>query len=146
MTAPVTIWLPGPVRGWERPRFDRRSGRVFNSDAMRRYELALKQAGQLSMGGRAPLVGPLAVDIVALLVVPKSWSKKDRAAALAGTLRPEVKPDFDNVTKMVDGLNKVVWADDVQVCDSSISKRYAELEGLHITVRPAAPAPPLVSP
>lgn len=80
-----------------------------------------------AMRGRAPLVGPLALIVTAVIAVPKSWSKKDTAAALAHDIRPDVKPDFDNIAKMVDGMKGIVWVDDKQVVDGRQLKWYGAL-------------------
>jgi len=146
VTAPVTIWLPGPPRGKGRPRHTK-TGRTYTDSATRAYEAALQYVGRRAMAGREPLQGPLAVDLVALFTPPVSWSKRKLAQAHAGELRPMGSvSDIDNLAKSIDGLNGVVWIDDAQVVDLSASKRYSAVAGLHITVRPAAPAPPLVSP
>jgi Holliday junction resolvase RusA-like endonuclease len=55
--------------------------------------------------------------------VPVSWPKKKQA--LANTLYPTVKPDVDNVVKLVmDALNGVAWVDDKQVVSLSVLKEY----------------------
>lgn len=76
----------------------------------------------------APAQGPVDIEIMAYLPVPKSWSKKKQAAALAGDLRPDKKPDIDNLVKnLFDVMTQMqFWQDDVQVCDLWITKRYAE--------------------
>lgn len=49
---------------------------------------------------------------------------------------PTKKPDADNVLKAVfDGMNGVVWVDDVQACGVVLRKRYAETPGVTVVVR-----------
>ena len=44
-----------------------------------------------------------------------------------GQLVPSVKPDLDNISKIIlDALNKVAFNDDKQVAQLSITKRYGE--------------------
>ena len=68
--------------------------------------------------------------------VPASWSKRKQAMALAGTVYPTSKPDIDNVEKILfDGLNGIVWKDDVQVVDVVKRKRYGATPGVQMTIR-----------
>lgn len=41
---------------------------------------------------------------------------------------------------MMDSLNEVVWKDDAQVVEATISKRYSDIPSLKITVREIAPS------
>lgn len=83
------------------------------------------------MKGRKPLEGPLAVRIFVMLPVPKSWSNKQRDAALTGMTRPISRGDFDNYAKAVcDSLNKIVYLDDSQIVTALIVKEYAERPGI----------------
>jgi Holliday junction resolvase RusA-like endonuclease len=61
--------------------------------------------------------GPLVLGVKAFLPVPKSKPKKFRAAALAGSIRPTVKPDLDNLLKNIkDCMTSMnFWNDDRQV-------------------------------
>ena len=127
----VDIFLPGEPIGKGRPRFA--MGRTYTPPATVAYEYALKTEAALAMRqtGLEPFEGPVAVKVVAYFSIPKSWSKTRRAGAYLHT----TKPDLDNVLKMLDALNGVVWLDDAQVCEATVSKRYTTDEpGLQITV------------
>ena len=90
------------------------------------------------MEGRAPLEGPLSASMVVQLPVPASWSRKKRADALAGIIRPTSKPDADNYAKAaLDAFNQIVFVDDSQVVDLSVRKIYAETPRLVVTVEAA---------
>lgn len=106
----------------------------------RRYESNLKFVAQETMGDRAPIEGPLKVCVFASFPVPASWSKKKQAAALAGEIRPTTKPDADNLMKVLDALNQVVWRDDSQIVDGFVRKFYSETPGLIVTIETLAPA------
>lgn len=72
---------------------------------------------------------PVGVTITACFGIPKSASKKARAAMLGGQTYPTKKPDMDNVVKIVlDALNGFAWHDDAQVIDLHISKIYTDRE------------------
>lgn len=136
MSVPILIRLAGEPKGKGRPRFVKQTGRAFTPAATRSYEAALRFAAQEAMGERAPLDGPLAVTIIAGFPIPASWSKHKRAQAAAGLIWPTVKPDADNLAKMLDALNEVVWRDDKQAVDVHIRKRYSAAPNLLISVGP----------
>ncbi len=77
----------------------------------------------------------LSVYINAYFGIPKSWSKKKRELALEGILRPNTKPDCDNISKIVlDSLNKVAFDDDKQVTDLSVHKYYSDEPRVEVTI------------
>jgi Holliday junction resolvase RusA-like endonuclease len=131
---PIVITLAGEPRGKGRPRFVRSTGVAFTPAPTRNYEAALRIAGQQAMAGRPPVEGPLAVNVEATFTVPASWSRRKRTDALAGAVRPTGRPDADNLVKMLDGLNKLVWHDDAQITDLAMVKRYGEVPGLRVEV------------
>lgn len=99
-------------------------------------EKVLAEAAGLWMRGRAPIEGPVALLVHAYKAIPVSWSKTDKAKALAGALLPTSKPDGDNYLKMVqDALNEIVWKDDSQVVDARVIKLYSDEPALRIEVR-----------
>lgn len=130
----ITIRLAGTPKGKGRPRFSRKSGAAFTPAPTRNYEAALRMAGQQEMGARPLLGGPLCVHVVALMPIAASWPKKKQAAAVEGALRPTGKPDIDNIAKMLDALNQVVWADDAQIVRAVIEKRYSTIPSLTVHV------------
>lgn len=136
----ITIELAGEPRGKGRPRFVRATGRAYTPADTARYESHLRLAAQDAMAGRPPLEGPLRVAIVARLPIPESWSRKKRDQARLGMLMPTVKPDADNLVKMIDALNEIVWRDDKQAVDVHVRKVYSDRPALVITVEPAAAA------
>ena len=135
MTSPaIVITVPGQIRGKGRPRFVRATGRTYTPEATRSYEAVLKFAAVEAMAGRAPIEGPVRLLMVATFDVPTSWSKKKRIAALAGDIKPTKKPDADNVIKLTDALNQVVWRDDAQVVECRLIKRYGNQAMLQVQV------------
>ncbi|MEM1505952.1 RusA family crossover junction endodeoxyribonuclease [Domibacillus sp. 8LH] len=81
------------------------------------------------------LEGPLQVTVKVYKPVLKRFSKKKLAEAEAGTLRPVTKPDVDNYVKGIkDALNKVIWNDDSQVVDLTVSKFYSESPRVEVLV------------
>ncbi|RWZ59871.1 RusA family crossover junction endodeoxyribonuclease [Halobacillus fulvus] len=72
------------------------------------------------------LEGPLNVRLKVYKPLLKSFSKKRTREAEAGLYRPVTKPDVDNYAKGIkDALNNVIWKDDSQVVELTISKWYS---------------------
>lgn len=136
MGAPVVITLAGEPKGKGRPRFARATGRAFTPAATRSYEAALRYAAQEAMGDRFPIGDAVVVTVEARMPIPQSWSKKRRAEAAAGRLRATCKPDIDNLVKVIDALNEVVWVDDKQIVKAEVTKVYSDKPALVIQVFP----------
>lgn len=137
----LAFTVPGKPQGKGRPRFVKRGKFVttYTPDETVSYENRIgwyaREAWQREPW---PAGKPLKCAIVAVFPVPASWSKKKAAQALGGALMPTGKPDLDNVAKIVgDGLNAIVWADDSQVVEWTIAKRYGDVAGLTVTVEEA---------
>lgn len=116
---------------------------VYTDAKTRNYEGMLRQEASLAMRGAPLFSGPLTVAVYALFAVPASWSRKKRADALSGLLRPTGKPDCDNIGKEVDSLNGIVWNDDSQIVDMRIVKSYSDKPSLVISVWKYCEAPPI---
>lgn len=136
---PVQFLVPGEPVGKGRPRIGRVGGhaRMFTPEKTANYEGLIALAGTEAMAGRTLLEGAVMVEMRIVLAIPQSMSKKRKAQAIAGELFPTKKPDMDNVIKAIyDGLNGVVWKDDVQVVDAFVRKRYGEVPGVHVRIVP----------
>lgn len=129
----IRIVLPGPPRGWQRTgqRIVSMPGRKpfvvnFTRGETRAEEATLRVTASMAMDGHPPMRGPVEVRMVAYRSVPQSWSRKKQAAALRGEILPDVKPDHDNIAKLLDGLKGIVWQDDAQITDFHFWKRYSD--------------------
>lgn len=140
MSNVIKFTVPGAPVGKGRPKVSTRGGKfakMYTPEKTANYETLVAMAAQQAMVGRALLSGPVEVQMAILLPIPASWSKKKQAAAIAGQVYPTKKPDADNVVKAIfDGINGVVWNDDVQACDIVVRKRYAETPGVQVLVKP----------
>ncbi|GJE26252.1 RusA family crossover junction endodeoxyribonuclease [Methylobacterium organophilum] len=146
MPVSVTIRLPGAPRGKGRHRAQlvQRPGQqprihAHPDQKTEAYEGALRLAAGAAMRGRPLLTGQLDVKIFAFLPIPASWSKRKRLDALERRIRPVGKPDWDNIAKVTDALNHVVWADDAAVVDGVVRKFYAEKPELVVVVTALEP-------
>ncbi len=86
------------------------------------------------MGMGEPFDYPLSVKVEAFMPIPASWSLKKQASAASGEIAPTTKPDSDNIAKMKDALNGVVWRDDSQIVSLLVVKRYSRTPLLRIGV------------
>ena len=140
MSNVIKFTVPGAPVGKGRPKVSTRGGKfakMYTPEKTANYETLVALAAQQAMVGRTLLAGPVEVQMAILLPIPASWSKKKQAAAIAGHVYPTKKPDADNVVKAIfDGINGVVWNDDVQACDIVVRKRYAETPGVQVLVKP----------
>src|SRR5438552_3062300 len=136
MTAPVTIIIGGTAIAKSRARVTRR-GFVYTPAATRKYEAHGRLAAQLAMDGRPPISVPVRAEIVIDLPVPASWSGKRRDAALRGEIRPTTRPDADNYVKAaLDAINAIVVTDDSMIVDLVVTKKYAAVPQLTVTITP----------
>lgn len=136
---PVSFVVPGEAVGKGRPRVSTIGGhtRMFAPQKTANYETLIAMAAQQAMAGRELIGGPVLVEMKILVSVAASWSKKKTAEALAGDVMPTKKPDADNVLKAIcDGINGIVFKDDVQVVNVSLSKRFSETPGVSVRVVP----------
>jgi Holliday junction resolvase RusA-like endonuclease len=137
----IVVELHGAPRGKGRPRFrivTPRGGASFVSaytdSQTKNYETELRKAGLNVMDGRQPLAGALRVHVVAAMPIAPSWPKKKQDLALTGYVRPTTYPDADNIFKILDALNEVVWNDDKQIVQASLEKIYSEHPKLRVEV------------
>jgi Holliday junction resolvase RusA-like endonuclease len=141
----LAFTVPGEVRGKGRPRIVRggKFARLAPDAKTASYEnlVALCAVEAMKAAGMAvqAFQGPVCVNMAARLVPAASASRKARAAMLSGEAPPTRKPDADNVAKIIDALNGIVWRDDAQVVSLFIRKLYAETPGLDVVIRSYAP-------
>ena len=136
----LTFTIPGAPVGKGRPRVTTRGGKfasMYTPEKTVNYEGLVAYSAKAAMAG-APLIdGPASVRLEIVCQIPASWSQKKRSAAIAGQVHPTTKPDIDNVEKAIfDGLNGVVWRDDVQVVEVSKRKRYGDTPCVQVTIVP----------
>ena len=134
----ICFEVPGQPRGKGRPRFVRRGNfvKTYTDAKTVGYEDQVRIYARQAMGSSEPLKTALEAFIYVKLPVPQSYSKKRTEACLSGLERPCKKPDLDNIIKaMMDGMNKIVYDDDVQVISIQAIKRYAINAGVDILIK-----------
>ena len=120
----VEFFVP-EIRGKGRPRFTR-NGHAFADEKTRNYENLVKLLAMQAMkdAGAEVTDKPVKATINAYFEIPKSYSKKKVQAIIDGKEKPLKKPDLDNIIKCVDGCNKIIFNDDVQVYSITAIKSY----------------------
>lgn len=122
--------VDGKPQGKQRPRFSWISKTVYTPTKTAKYEKQIAKAYTDSGGKCIPAECYVSVSVSAFFPVPKSYSKKKREDCLERRLRPDKKPDMDNILKVVlDALNEVAYEDDKQVVELIGRKYYTESDG-----------------
>ena len=128
--------VEGKIRGKERPRFYK--NHAYTPKNTSDYEKAIVIAYRIA-GGRCltkSVNDPVKIRIIAQYAPNKSDTKKLRASKLNNEIPATLKPDNDNILKVVqDALQDgVAFHDDKQVVRSDIIKCYGEDEKLIVDV------------
>lgn len=120
----IEFTVYGKPKGKGRPRFSR-NGHAYTPDDTRDYEEEVRIAF-IAAGGRVIANDdPVAITISAYYPIPKSARKSIQAQMRDNVLLPMVKPDWDNVGKIIcDALNGVAWKDDTQIVNAIVQKWY----------------------
>lgn len=139
---PLVFSMAGTPRGQGRPRATARGGfaTVYKDGKSRAYEKSVGEIAKAAMGEAPPFEGPLSVSLRFRLQPPKSMTKKMRAAVLAGEQAYVGAYDIDNLVKAIlDGCNKIAFADDKQVMRLFATKVAHERPGVDVRIEPLAP-------
>lgn len=133
----ICFTVPGALKGKGRPRFARSGNRIitYTPPDTVAYENLIAAKAKEAMRGQRPMEGGVYLTVAVDYPVPKSWSEKKKIQALIGGIVPTVKPDVDNILKVVsDALNGVAWKDDAQVIWATVKKKYGMIPGIEVTV------------
>lgn len=127
--------IPGPPVGKGRPRATIRGGKtckgyvgMYTDTKTIRYENDVRNSFHQQIGTSfIPMQGCIALTITAYFPILKSTPKKYIPNMLTGILKPDKKPDIDNIAKIItDGLNNVLYIDDKQITSLTVKKRYSD--------------------
>lgn len=134
----TTFVIDGTIRGKDRPRFNTATGKPYTTTRTAGYEAWIRDCYLLRGAGRW-LEGEIKATIEAHYEVPKSKSKSMRMKMLNGSINPTVKPDADNIAKIIlDALNKIAYRDDSQITQLTVIKRYSEQPHVRVTLEEVA--------
>lgn len=129
------ITIPGKIQGKGRPRFY--GHHAVTPEATVNYEAKIAEAYKAGMHYKDNSwdslevyhEGPVRVSIIVNFAIPTSYSKKKTNMCKNGEIKPNKKPDVDNIAKAVlDALNGVAYKDDTQVVELSVVKTWSYRE------------------
>lgn len=131
----ITVTIPGEPVGKGRPKFTK-AGTAYTPPKTRAYENKVAFLYKLAAKGRKfQRHMPVAVEICAYYGMPQSDSKRRHERKLSGAIMPCMKPDIDNIVKVVlDAINGIAYEDDAQVVMISASKAYSERPRVEMSV------------
>lgn len=135
----MRIEVFGQPQGKQRAKVSMRGGfaRAYTPEKTASYENLINLSYIKALDGRQTPYWekPVRIKITACYGIPKSFSKKRVTEALKGVIRPQTKPDIDNVVKVVcDALNNVAYHDDKQVIEVVACKFYSNEPKLVIEI------------
>ena len=130
----IRLIINAEPMGKERPKFARRGGFVttYTPEKTSNYQdmvrkIFKQQYPDAKEGNTVLGDKPLSMEIYSYFKIPKAYSKTKHQDAVNGIIRPTVKPDFDNLAKIIaDSLNGLAYDDDKQIVDAIQHKFYSE--------------------
>lgn len=136
----IRITIDGPPVPKGRGRIGRSPGGrpfILTPAKTRSYESRISAESTKVMAGRKPFDQAVDITVMAVVPIPKTWTKKKQRAALDQELLPISTPDLDNYMKAaMDGMNKIVYRDDSLAVIVTGTKIYGTVPRMEITVRP----------
>jgi Holliday junction resolvase RusA-like endonuclease len=120
------LTIPGKPLGKQRPRV-LKTGVTYTPKETVNYEAVVKALYIEKYGTEKPFEGPVMINIVAFYQIPKSASKRRKEAMAKHDIMPTIRPDLDNIAKIImDALAGVAYEDDKQITSCSINKLYSD--------------------
>jgi len=136
MSNPISFTVYGEPVAQGRPKFSTFGGHVRAYDPKKSKDF--KEYIKLAAADYRPdklFEGQLKLEVKVYKSILKSFSKKKALEAEQGILRPTTKPDVDNYVKGIkDALKSIIWKDDSQVVEMTVSKWYSEVPRIEVTI------------
>lgn len=135
MPNPLKFTVYGAPFAKQRPRHNRYTGVTYTPAATKEHERGIAAEFLRQCGKSMPAGSAVKLTVAAFMPIPKSAAKKRREAMLSGEIRPTVKPDWDNIGKLVaDALNGVAYDDDKCVVEAVVRKIYSDRPRVEVEV------------
>lgn len=140
----LIVFIPGPPQGKGRARAfitkDRQRRPTvahYTPDKTAKYEEVIASHGMCArvQAKINKFEHPVKLSICAMMPIPVSWPKWKKKLAVKGYIAPTIKPDLDNIEKVVaDAFNGVIWKDDTQVVSGEKYQIYSNRIGIIATI------------
>jgi Holliday junction resolvase RusA-like endonuclease len=132
----ISIDLYGDPVAQKRPRVVRRGNFVNTYDPDSKLKEGYKWQVK-SQFREEPLTGPVVMDIIFYMPIPKSESGIKKRQMANGIIQHMKKPDVDNLCKLyIDVINNLVLKDDSQIVELRAKKIYSNSPGTNIRIVP----------
>lgn len=129
----TTFTIPGRPKPKGRPRVTK-WGKTYTPKDTREYEELVREICPRDEYYEKPEALELIVE--AYFPIPASWPKQRQAEAAAGNLWHTIRPDGDNIAKIIcDALNGVLFEDDSQIALMHVVKQYADTPRVDVMIR-----------
>lgn len=130
----IDLIVPGKPLGKQRARTTVNG--TYTPEQTVNHEAKIKSICENSYPGIKPSDKPIRLIINSYFKIPKNTSKGKVRQMIEYDIKPCVKPDADNIAKLVaDALNGVVYKDDSQITTMVSNKFYGEIPRTHIIIR-----------
>lgn len=130
--------VPGKPFGKQRPRFSTRGlyTRAYTPGETISYEKLVREyALDEARFRKFDDDDPLYVKVEAYFSIPQSASKRKQEQMRLNILKPRIKPDADNILKIIlDPLNEVLFKDDKNVIEARVIKKYSDNPRVEVTI------------
>jgi Holliday junction resolvase RusA-like endonuclease len=131
----ISFEVPGNPAALKRARIGRRGAfaSMYDPQENRDAKATLAVFASKAMGKRAPMTGPLALNVTFYFVRPKSKRRKRPPDPFP---YPDGRPDVDNLIKLcADGMTGIVYKDDAQIVTCVAMKLWAQDNRPHTVIR-----------
>ena len=129
----LSLTIPGNPIAKARPRWAKWG--LYSPKKTVNYETQIKERFASEYPGFTPIDGPIRLEIRAHMMIPSSMSQKKRLLMSEGKIRPDKRPDIDNLIKAgMDALQGLAFRDDKQVVELEAAKFYTLHPRLEINI------------
>lgn len=120
----VSFVVEGEPVAKGRPRFNTRTGRAYTPQKTLDYEYKMRRIYKDTVNHY--FEGYVRLTVNAYYSIAKSDSKKKKEQKLSGEIRPNKKPDIDNIIKCIDALNDIAFKDDSCIVEVVANKYFSD--------------------
>jgi len=123
----ISFFVPGEPVAKGRPRLSVRGrfAHAYTPEKTRNFEAYVRYCAQ-EHAPDVPLDCPLNCRVQFIFSRPKSLPKK--------VFHHTKKPDLDNLVKILDALNGIIWVDDSRIVSLEVNKIYGAKPGFAIEI------------